>query len=490
MLFSSLNFLLIFLPLLFISYFAIPKRFVAARRYVLMAFSFIFYACGEFVYFFAILACVFVTWAVSPGIAKKSKLHFAIAMAVNLVPLLIFKYLNFIITNVNLIPGLNIPMVDLVMPIGISFYTFQMLTYVIDLYRGEVKQQKNFGYLALYIFLFPQLIAGPIVRYQDIEIDIGQCKENWESIKLGVGRFIKGLAKKVLIANQVGLISTAITTNMATNKLRDISEISTPMMWLAVLAYAIQIYFDFSGYSDMAIGLGKMFGFDFLENFNLPYTSTSISEFWRRWHISMSTFFRDYIYIPLGGSRVSKGRWVFNTLVVWGTTGLWHGAAWNFILWGIFYAIMLMLEKFFLGNLLKKIPKLFGWLYMMFFTIIGFSFFMNDTNDPTKMFAYTLKLFGVGAYDPANAINLTNVHIDAENSGIWGNIIYLFIALIFALPTRVWIGKALDWFKNMKYKAVNVTYFVISDVVQVATLAVCIVFIIAGSFNPFIYFRF
>ncbi|MBQ7292945.1 MAG: MBOAT family protein [Clostridia bacterium] len=484
MLFSSLNFLLIFLPLLFISYFAIPKRFVAARRYVLMAFSFIFYACGEFVYFFAILACVFVTWAVSSGIAKKSKLHFAIAMAVNLVPLLIFKYLNFIITNINLIPGLNIPMVDLVMPIGISFYTFQMLTYIIDLYRGEVKRQKNFGYLALYIFLFPQLIAGPIVRYQDIEIDIGQCKENWESVKVGAGRFIKGLAKKMIIANQVCYICDSITmSDMATKTVRDISEISTPMMWLAVLAYAIQIYFDFSGYSDMAIGLGKMFGFDFLENFNLPYTSTSVSEFWRRWHISMSTFFRDYIYIPLGGSRVSKGRWVFNTLVVWGTTGLWHGAAWNFILWGIFYAIMLMIEKFFLGAILKKIPKFFGWLYMMFFTIIGFSFFMNDTNDPLKMFAYTLKLFGIGAYNDVGSVNIINLGIEA-------NMVYLFVALLLAFPTRVLMGKLLDWFKTVKCKPINTTYFVMSDLVYVVTLVICIGFVIGGSYNPFIYFRF
>ena len=489
MLFSSLNFLLVFLPLLLISYFAIPKRFVAARRYVLMAFSFIFYACGEFVYFFAILGCVFVTWAVSNGIAKRNKLAFFIAMAVNLVPLIIYKYLNFIITNINIIPGISLPMANLIMPIGISFYTFQMLTYVIDLYKGEVKRQKNFGYLALYIFLFPQLIAGPIVRYQDVEVDIGQCKENWESIKIGVGRFIKGLAKKMIIANQVCYICDSITmSDMATKTLRPLSEISTPMMWLAVLAYAIQIYFDFSGYSDMAIGLGKMFGFDFLENFNLPYRSLSVSEFWRRWHISMSTFFRDYIYIPLGGSRVSKGRWMFNTLVVWGTTGLWHGAAWNFILWGLYYAVLLMIEKFFLGDLLKKIPKFFSWCYMMFCTIIGFSFFMNDTNNPAKMFNYTLKLFGIGAYDPVGAVNIHNAAGDA--GGIEENMIYLLIALVLALPTRVLIGKLLDWFKSLKCKPINVSYYVLSDVAYMAAFVISIGFIIGGSYNPFIYFRF
>ena len=474
MLFSSLNFLLIFLPLLFISYFAIPKRFVAARRYVLMAFSFMFYACGEPIYFFAILFCVFITWLVSKKISERKGWAFAIAMAVNLVPLIIFKYLNFIIININLIPFINIPAVNLTMPIGISFYTFQMLTYVIDLYKGEVKQQKNFGYLALYIFLFPQLIAGPIVRYQDVEIDIGQCKENWESIKIGASRFIKGLTKKMVIANQVCYICDTITAN-------ELETISTPMMWLAVISYAIQIYFDFSGYSDMAIGLGKMFGFDFLENFNQPYSSLSISEFWRRWHISMSTFFRDYIYIPLGGSRVSQGRWIFNTLVVWGTTGLWHGAAWNFILWGIYYALLLMIEKFFLGKLLKKIPKFFAWCYMMFFTIIGFSFFMNDSNSLADMFKFTSRLFGAG--EVTNALTIRSLELEAY-------IPYLFLAMIFCFPTRKLLGKAIDALNGIKAKAFAIPYSVVYDLAYFAALAICISYVIGGSYNPFIYFRF
>ena len=474
MLFSSLNFLLIFLPLLFICYFAIPKRFVAARRYVLMAFSFIFYACGEPIYFFAIIFCVFITWAVSKKVAEKKKLYFLIAMAVNLVPLIIFKYLNFIILNINLIPFINIPSVNLTMPIGISFYTFQMLTYVIDLYRGEVKQQKNFGYLALYIFLFPQLIAGPIVRYQDVELDIGRCNENWESIKVGAARFIKGLTKKMLIANQVCYICDTITAN-------DLDTISTPMMWLAVSAYAIQIYFDFSGYSDMAIGLGKMFGFEFLENFNLPYSSLSISEFWRRWHISMNTFFRDYIYIPLGGSRVSKGRWVFNTLVVWGVTGLWHGAAWNFIVWGLYYAVLLMIEKFFMGAVLKKIPKFFSWCYMMFFTLIGFSFFMHDSNSLSEMFEFTLRLFGVG--EVANALTIRSLELEAY-------IPYIFIAMVFCFPTRKIFGRITDGLNSIKAKAFAIPYGIINDIVYLAALVCCIAFVIGGSYNPFIYFRF
>ena len=474
MLFSSLNFLLIFLPLLFICYFAIPKRFVAARRYVLMVFSFIFYACGEPIYFFAIVFCVFVTWAVSKKVAEKKKLPFLIAMAVNLVPLIIFKYLNFIILNINLIPFINIPSVNLTMPIGISFYTFQMLTYVIDLYRGEVKQQKNFGYLALYIFLFPQLIAGPIVRYQDVELDIGRCNENWESVKLGAARFIKGLTKKMVIANQVCYICDTITAN-------DLDTISTPMMWLAVLAYAIQIYFDFSGYSDMAIGLGKMFGFEFLENFNKPYHSLSISEFWRRWHISMNTFFRDYIYIPLGGSRVSRGRWVFNTLVVWGVTGLWHGAAWNFIVWGLYYAVLLMIEKFFMGAVLKKIPKFFSWCYMMFFTLIGFSFFMHDSNSLSDMFEFTFRLFGAG--EVTNALTIRSLELEAY-------IPYIILAVVLCLPTGKLLDKALNALKNAKAKAVSIPFSVVSDLSYVVALAVCIGYVIGASYNPFIYFRF
>lgn len=474
MLFSSLNFLIVFLPLLFLCYFAIPKRFVAARRYVLMAFSFIFYACGEFYYFFAILFCVFVTWAVSKGVAEKKKLHFFIAMAVNILPLIIFKYLNFIILNINLIPFINLPTVSLTMPIGISFYTFQMLTYIIDLYRGDVARQKNVGYLALYIFLFPQLIAGPIVRYSDIEDAIGRCDENWDSIKVGAARFIKGLAKKMIIANQVWHISDSITA-------LDLGEISVPMMWLAVLAYTLQIYFDFSGYSDMAIGLGKMFGFNFLENFNLPYSSLSVSEFWRRWHISMNTFFRDYIYIPLGGSRVSRGRWVFNTLVVWGFTGLWHGASWNFIFWGLYYALLLMMEKFFLGAALKKIPKFFSWAYTMFFTMIGWSFFMNDSNSIKEMFSFTLRLFGVG--EVANAATVRSLELE-------GYIPYIFVALLLSLPTRRLIGKAIEKLNAIKNKAIALPVGVVFDVAYVAAFVICIGYVIGGSYNPFIYFRF
>ncbi len=474
MVFSSLTFLLVFLPLLMLAYYLIPKKYVAARRYVLMAFSLVFYAFGEPIYFFAILGCIFATWLLSGGVAEKKKLPFYLSLAVNLVPLIIFKYLGFIVSNLNLIPFVNLPEVRLIMPIGISFYTFQMLTYIIDLYRGEVKRQKNFGYLALYIFLFPQLIAGPIVRYADIEDAIGQCRESWDSVRVGVGRFVKGLAKKVLIANQAAMVCDTIIAN-------DISSISVPMMWLAVFAYTMQIYFDFSGYSDMAIGLGKMFGFDFLENFNLPYASRSVSEFWRRWHISMNTFFRDYIYIPMGGSRCSKGRWLFNILVVWGLTGLWHGASWNFIVWGLYYAALLVLEKLHLGKLLAKIPAVFSWAYTFFMTMIGWSFFMRDSNSIIEMFAYTGRLFGAG--EIIEPVTVRSLEIQAA-------VPYLVIALILSLPTRRLFSALCRRLANAKSRVLSTGYYIGSDLLNVAALAICLVFIIGGSYNPFIYFRF
>jgi alginate O-acetyltransferase complex protein AlgI len=477
MVFSSLTFLLVFLPALMLCYFIVPKKYVAARRYVLMVFSVIFYAAGEPLYFFAIAACVGLTYLLSWGIEKKKKLHFWLSLAINIIPLIIFKYLNFIITNLNLLPFLNIPPVELVMPIGISFYTFQMLTYIIDLYRGDVKRQKNVGYLALYIFLFPQLIAGPIVRYQDVELDIGRCQENWDAVKQGSARFIKGMVKKVIFANQTGMIFDTIFALSGEHP----EQISVPMMWLAAISYTMQIYFDFSGYSDMAIGLGKIFGFNFLENFNLPYSSLSVSEFWRRWHISMNTFFRDYIYIPLGGSRCSTWRWLFNILVVWSFTGLWHGAHWNFIFWGLYYAVLLVLEKFFLGKILKKLPKFVGWIYTFFCTVVGWSFFLNDSDSFSEMFRFTGRLFGIG--EVANPATVRSLELQSC-------LPYLVIAIILALPTRKLFTKAGELLKKVPGKAAEITRNVTFDAIQLAAIAICLVFIIGGSYNPFIYFRF
>ncbi len=327
MVFSSLTFLFVFLPLCLIAYFIIPAKYVMARKYVLTAFSIIFYASGEPIYVFLIVASVSITYFLSRHIEKRNTAVFALSVILILFPLGVFKYSNFAIDNINRFVHLSIPNISLVMPIGISFYTFQILTYVIDLYKGQVKRQNNIGLLTLYIFFFPQLIAGPIVKYADIEQALGTSNENWDKIKEGARRFLIGLAKKVIIANQIGYIVNQITE-------MDFNRVSTPVMWLASVAFTIQLYFDFSGYSDMAIGLGKIFGFDFKENFNSPYLSLSVSDFWRRWHISMGSFFRDYIYIPLGGSRKGKLRWMINILIVWAVTGLWHGANWNFVAWG------------------------------------------------------------------------------------------------------------------------------------------------------------
>ena len=440
-----------------------------------MLFSVAFYACGEPIYVFIIMGCILLTWLLSEGIAQQKKLNFILAMAINVIPLIIFKYINFIILNINLLPIFDLPVVNVTMPIGISFYTFQMLTYIIDLYRGSIRRQDNLGYLVLYIFLFPQLIAGPIVRYSDIENAIGQCSENWNSINEGTGRFIKGLVKKVIIANHTGIIYDTIIAV-------EVNNISTTMMWLAVLAYTMQIYFDFSGYSDMAIGLGKIFGFDFLENFRLPYSSLSVSEFWRRWHISMNTFFRDYIYIPLGGSRCSTKRWLFNVLVVWMITGLWHGAAWNFIVWGLYYALLLIIEKMFLGAWLEKVPKVLSWCYTFFMTMIGWSIFMQDANSLNKMFQYTGKLFGIG---PVAAYPVTVRSLELQSY-----LPYMIIAIILALPTRKIIDKRISSIKKVPNRFINNGYYVISDILQLVALALCIVYIVGSSYNPFIYFRF
>ena len=366
------------------------------------------------------ITTVAITFAFSYKVEKHNKIALALSICFILLPLIVFKYLNFIIDNLNVIFGFNISAIHLTMPIGISFYTFQILTYVIDLYRGNVNRQKNVGYLALYIFLFPQLIAGPIVRYADIETSLSTCNESKDKILEGAKRFIIGLAKKVLIANQVGFIVSEIGGV-------PFSQVGTSMMWLSSLAFTIQLYFDFSGYSDMAIGLGKIFGFNFKENFNLPYISVSISDFWRRWHISMSTFFRDYVYIPLGGNRCSFGRWIFNITVVWMVTGLWHGAKWNFVMWGLYYAILLMAEKFIvyifnskLKNIITtnfiRIVRPFTYLLTFILTIVGWTLFMHDTNNFMEMIHYLQRLFSQAGV--INSISVRALELESYMTNI------------------------------------------------------------------------
>lgn len=328
MIFSSLSFLLLFLPLLFGIYFLIPPKYIKARKSTLLLFSVVFYTSGEPVYIFLIIFCIFITWLLSEQIEYRKKGYLYLVIAVNILPLVAFKYLGFILGNIIAITGINkLQVPDIPLPIGISFYTFQILSYIVDLYSGKIDRQKNIIYLILYVMLFPQLIAGPIVRYPDIQDAIENSRESWEKIQYGTGRFIVGLSKKVLIANQVGYISSEILSH-------PLNLISTFYLWIAIIAFALQIYFDFSGYSDMAIGLGKVFGFTFPENFDKPYMVKSIQEFWRKWHMTLGAFFRDYVYIPLGGNRVSTLRWIINVLVVWFFTGLWHGASWNYVIWG------------------------------------------------------------------------------------------------------------------------------------------------------------
>ncbi|MBR4462575.1 MAG: MBOAT family protein [Erysipelotrichaceae bacterium] len=440
---------------------------------MLIAFSIAFYASGEPVYVFLVAASVSITYLFSRQIEKGNVFAFVAALIVVLLPLGVFKYFNFIIDNINRLFDRSISNIDLVMPIGISFYTFQILTYIIDLYKKRVKRQGNIGLLTLYIFFFPQLIAGPIVKYADIEPALRSSNEDWDKIKDGTKRFIIGLAKKVIIANQIGYIVNQIAAT-------DFSRVSTPIMWLASVAFTIQLYFDFSGYSDMAIGLGKIFGFEFNENFDSPYHSLSVTDFWRRWHISMGSFFRDYIYIPLGGSRKGKLRRMLNILIVWAITGLWHGANWNFVAWGLYYAILLMAEKLFLSRILKKCPKFIAWIYTFFVTVIGWTLFMWDTNSLHYMVSRIRRLFSqTGVVYPFSVSAL----------GLNANMIYLFAGILISTPIGKWIADLIKkWFGP--YTKDKQAFAVAHDVIMIGMFIICIMFLVGETFNPFIYFRF
>jgi len=468
MVFSSLTFLYFFLPLAVVFYFLVKKR--VYRNSILLVFSLLFYSWGEPKYVILMIVSSLIAYLGGILIDKfdcdqkpKYKKTMLITTIVLLVAILfVFKYLNFIVDNINLLFHGNISIKTFVLPIGISFYTFQILSYVIDLYRKEITVQKNFFYLTLYISFFPQLIAGPIVRYQTIEDEINNRHESWDDVITGMKRFIIGLAKKVLIANNVAIIATIVYEGNA-------AVYGSIMYWIAAIAYMLQIYFDFSGYSDMAIGLGRIFGFHFLENFNYPYVSLSITEFWRRWHISLSSWFRDYIYIPLGGNRTKKTRWMLNIVIVWGLTGLWHGAEWNFVIWGLYYAVLLLLEKLLLADILKKLPKILSWMYAMFFVIIGWVIF-NSTG--FHQMGYNLqKMFSFQATDWIGVIS--------ANASILNGLIYLPLGLLCMLPIA------------NKIKIENTLVgTILSNFFYFALLGLSIMFILSTSYNPFIYFRF
>jgi len=457
MVFSSTIFIFAFLPLVLLFYFIVPK---SIKNYVLLLFSLIFYIFGGPKFLFVLLAVVFICYFGALFIDKWSckKFILFITLFFTLGILVYFKYSNFFISNINSLFGISLPLLSVVMPIGISFFTFQAISYVIDVYRGEVGVQKNPFLLLFYVSFFPQLVAGPIVRYQTIEKEIISRKSDIGDVSDGIERFILGLAKKVIIANQLGLLADIVYDSL---------PCATPIAWLGAICYMLQIYFDFSAYSDMAIGLGRIFGFHFLENFNFPYVSKSITDFWRRWHISLSTFFRDYVYIPLGGNRCSGKRMLFNLLVVWSLTGFWHGASWNFILWGLYYFVFLMIEKFFLSKYLKK-ACILSHIYTLFVVLIGWILFRSENLHMFFSMIESMFCFSFG--------DMNQLYIYLESYGLYLVLGFLFSTPIYYKVCDYFKGKT--WFCALKYLGL------------LGLFVVCIMFLAKSSYNPFIYFRF
>lgn len=466
MLFSSIPFLYYFLPCVLILYFVVPK---CLKNTVLLLSSLVFYAWGEPKY--VLLMAVSITLGYVFGLlieiwrgTKLSKLFLILSIVTSLGLLGYFKYADFFIANFNAATGLSVPLLKIALPIGISFYTFQILSYTVDVYRGEVKAQRNYISFAAYVALFPQLIAGPIVRYSDIAAQLESRTHSFSNVALGTRRFILGLAKKVLIANALGELCDIF---------KESNDKSVLFFWLYAIAFTLHIYFDFSGYSDMAIGLGKIFGFDFLENFDYPYISGSITEFWRRWHMSLGSWFRDYVYIPLGGNRVSKARWFLNIFIVWMLTGFWHGAAWNFIVWGLFFAILLIIEKLWLLKPLKK-SKVLSHIYVMFFVIISFVIF--NAADMKEAFSYIGGMFGAGGIPFISEEWLYYL----RSYGV-----VLIVAIIGATPLVKKLVLSVKK-KSTGEKIMNIA----EPIMLVALLLVITAYLVDGSFNPFLYFRF
>lgn len=470
MVFSSLVFLFVFLPITLLFYFIVPRKY---RNFILLIVSLIFYAWGEPVYIVLMLFSTVIDfingllvekYADQP---KKAKKVVIFAVIVNLSLLTFFKYSGFIVSNVNALMGTTFTVPDIALPIGISFYTFQTMSYTIDVFRKDAPAQKNIINLGAYVTMFPQLIAGPIVRYQTVAEQLNHRKETQTLFASGVERFVIGLGKKVLLANNIGLLWSQISS-MA------ISELTVMTSWLGVIAFGLQIYFDFSGYSDMAIGLGRMFGFQLLENFNYPYISQSITEFWRRWHISLGTWFRDYVYIPLGGNRKGKRRTYLNVFIVWFLTGLWHGASWNFILWGLYFGIIITIEKVFLMKWLSYAPRLIRHLYTLVLLIIGWGLFAFENLSYLK--DYLRVMFGlkeVALYDQVTLYYLMT------------NGVLLIILVIASTPLAKQMYQKLKQSKRGELLDV-----VLSPIVCLLILILSTAYLVDSSYNPFLYFRF
>ncbi len=461
MIFSSIPFLYYFLPLVAIVYFAVPK---AVRNLALLCASLLFYAWGEPKYVILMVLSTVIGFVFSRFIEKcppkstAAKWLLFFAVGVNLAILGVFKYADFAVGGVNSIFGTSLTLPGIALPVGISFYTFQILSYCVDVYRGSVPAQKSFVNFAAYVTMFPQLIAGPIVRYKDIESQLTERTHSFEKVYKGLQRFIIGLSKKVLIANQLGELCSAFKAS---------DESTVLFSWMYAVAYALHVYFDFSGYSDMAIGLGKIFGFDFVENFNYPYISKTATEFWRRWHMSLGTWFRDYVYIPMGGNRVPFFRWILNILTVWALTGLWHGASMSFVVWGLYFAVLLVCEKLFLKKFLDKLPAFLSHIYLLVAVFISFVIF--DSESFALAGERIAALFGFGTSGLVGAETLYYLKSYA---------VIIIVGIVGAMP----VAKL--------YRAKIRENVIVETVLCALLLVIVTAYLVDGSFNPFLYFRF
>ena len=457
MLFSSITFLYYFLPIVLLTYFLTPTKY---KNIILFISSLFFYAWGEPTYIILMLVSISVGYFFALGMnrfSKYRKIIFILSLVITLGFLFVFKYTNFFITNLNALLHVSIPLAKISLPIGISFYTFQIVSYLIDVYRNEVQEQKSFLHLATYISLFPQLIAGPIVRYKDVALELEHRTHSFDKVYEGIRRFMLGLGKKILIANTMGAFVVSATS---------LSDKSILLYWMLAIAIGFQIYFDFSGYSDMAIGLGKIFGFHFMENFNYPFIADSITDFWRRWHISLGSWFRDYVYIPLGGSRCSKARGLFNIFVVWFLTGFWHGAEWNFILWGLFFWVVLMFEKRFLLSSLKD-HKVIAHIYVIFLVLISFIIF--NSSSLGEIVVSVKSMLGMNHLPLYNLSSLYYIR---------SYIVIFIIAMIGSTPLMKKLVRKIKW------------SIYLEPLLWIVLLVICSAYLIDGSFNPFLYFRF
>ena len=473
MIFSSLLFLFRFLPAVLVLYYLAPRPL---RNLVLLLCSLVFYAWGEPVYIILMIVSILVSYTggilvdrfKTQGKRRAARAALLGSSVVSLSLLGFFKYADFLIGTVDSLTGAGINLLKIALPIGISFYTFQTMSYTIDVYRGEAKVQKNLISFGAYVTMFPQLIAGPIVQYKTIDRQLRTRKETAGQFAYGIHRFMIGLGKKVLLANNAGALWDTVSSMEHT-------QIPVAMSWMGLAAYTFQLYFDFSAYSDMAIGLGHMFGFRFLENFNYPYISKSITEFWRRWHISLSTWFRDYVYIPLGGNRVGVWKHIRNILVVWMLTGIWHGASWNFVLWGLYYGVLLLIEKFVLGKYLKKLPGVFQHIYCMFFVMLGWNLFVFD--DMSAGISFARALFGTYG---AGFCSRETLYL------LYNNAVLLVLLILGStqLPAR-----AGNWI-CAKLRGKETLLTIVKNVFYVGIFLLSVAWLVDASYNPFLYFRF